>query len=251
MSNFYESDDLVDQYLLFHYGTADDQLPYPFGPTDALFYPIRCVSDFLPAIGTVERALDLGCAVGRSAFELSRWAQEVVGVDLSHRFVAAADRVRKSGQIEIRRIEEGEIVTRLARELPPELHRERCRFEVGDATGLRPDIGAFDVVLAANLIDRVKAPRELLRSFSTLIRPGGHLILSSPYTWLEDFTPKSEWLGGKRDHSPETASTLVRLESALQESFDLKLAKDMPFLIREHSRKFQWSVAQATLWQRR
>ena len=47
MSNFYESDDLVDQYLLFHYGTADDQLPYPFGPRDALFYPIRCVSDFL------------------------------------------------------------------------------------------------------------------------------------------------------------------------------------------------------------
>ncbi len=157
----------------------------------------------------------------------------------------------KSGQIEIRRIEEGEIVTRLARELPPELHRERCRFEVGDATGLRPDIGAFDVVLAANLIDRVKSPRELLGSFSALVRPGGHLILSSPYTWLEDFTPKSEWLGGKRDHSAETASTLERLESALQESFDLKLAKDMPFLIREHSRKFQWSVAQATVWQRR
>ena len=44
------------------------------GPRDALFYPIRCVSDFLPAIGVVERALDLGCAVGRSTFELSRWA---------------------------------------------------------------------------------------------------------------------------------------------------------------------------------
>ena len=251
MSNFfYESDDSVDQYLLFHYGTADDQLPYPFGPRDALFYPIRCVSDFLPTIGTSERALDLGCAVGRSAFELSRWTQEVVGVDLSNRFVEAANQVREAGKIEIQRREEGEIVTRLVRELPSELHRERCRFEVGDAMSLRADIGTFDVVLAANLIDRVKSPKELLGSFSALVRPGGHLILSSPYTWLEDFTPKAEWLGG-RPSGRETASTLDRLESALRDSFALKLAKDMPFLIREHSRKFQWSVAQATVWQRR
>jgi len=240
VSNFYESDDLVDQYLLFHYGTADDQLPYPFGPRDALFYPIRCVNDFLPAIGTVERALDLGCAVGRSTFELSRWARQVVGIDLS-----------QTGQIEIRRIEEGEIVTRLTRELPLELNRDRCQFEVGDATGLRTDIGEFDVVLAANLIDRVKSPRDLLESFSALVHLGGHLILSSPYTWMKEFTPKSDWLGGKYDTSGDAASTLERIKSVIHGSFDLKLTKDIPFLIREHARKFQWSVAQATLWRRR
>lgn len=251
MSNFYESDDLVDQYLLFHYGTADDQLPYPFGPRDALFYPIRCVSDFLPAIGTIERALDLGCAVGRSTFELSRWARQIVGIDLSYRFVAAANRVRETGQIEIRRIEEGEIVTRLKRELPFELHRERCQFEVGDATCLRPDIGRFNVVLAANLIDRVKSPTDLLKSFSALVHLGGHLILSSPYTWMEEFTPKSDWLGGKFEPSGDAAPTLERIKSVIHDSFDLKLTKDIPFLIREHARKFQWSVAQATLWQRR
>lgn len=251
MSNVYESDDLVDQYLLFHYGTADDQLPYPFGPRDALFYPIRCVSDFLPAIGTVERALDLGCAVGRSTFELSRWARQIVGIDLSHRFVAAANRIRETGQIEIRRIEEGEMVTRLKRELPLELHRERCQFEVGDATCLRPDIGRFDVVLAANLIDRVKSPTDLLKSFPALVHLGGHLILSSPYTWLKEFTPKSDWLGGKFDPSGDAAPTLERIKSVIHDSFDLKLTKDIPFLIREHARKFQWSVAQATVWQRR
>jgi putative 4-mercaptohistidine N1-methyltranferase len=251
VSNFYESDDLVDQYLLFHYGTADDQLPYPFGPRDALFYPIRCVSDFLPTIGTVERALDLGCAVGRSTFELSRWARQIVGIDLSHRFVAAANRVRQTGQIEIRRIEEGEIVTRLKRELPLELDRERCQFEVGDATCLRPDIGRFNVVLAANLIDRVKSPTDLLKSFSALVHRGGHLILSSPYTWMEEFTPKSDWLGGKFDPSGDAAPTFERIKSVIRDSFDLKQTKDIPFLIREHARKFQWSVAQATVWQRR
>jgi putative 4-mercaptohistidine N1-methyltranferase len=251
MTNVYESELLVDQYLLFHYGTAEDQLPYSFGPREALFYPVRCVSEFLPAIGIVERALDLGCAVGRSTFELSRWASEVLGIDLSHRFIAAANRVRETGRIEIRRVEEGELITQFTRELPSELRRECCRFEIGDATALPNNIGQFDVVLAANLIDRVQSPDNLLHSFSALVRPGGHLILSSPYTWLEEFTPKSAWLGGRYDAGGNAKSTLSGIKETLLGAFDLKVTKELPFLIREHTRKFQWSVAQATVWQRK
>jgi len=33
------------------------------------------------------RALDLGCAVGRSSFELAREYQEVVGIDISQTFI--------------------------------------------------------------------------------------------------------------------------------------------------------------------
>jgi putative 4-mercaptohistidine N1-methyltranferase len=248
--NVYESDFAVDQYLLFHYGKAEDQLPYSFGPKEALFYPVRCVSEFLPSIGVVKRALDLGCAVGRSTFELSRWAEEVVGIDLSRRFIEAANRVREAGRIEIKRLDEGELVTQITRELPIGLHRERCRFVIGDATALPKDIGQFDVVLAANLVDRVRSPRDLIHSFSTLIRPGGHLILSSPYTWLEEFTPKSAWLGGKYDSAGVAIRTSEEIKKALSGSFNLRLTKDLPFLIREHARKFQWSVAQATVWQR-
>jgi putative 4-mercaptohistidine N1-methyltranferase len=251
MTNVYESDLLVDQYLLFHYGTANDQLPHRVGPRDALFYPVRCVSEFLPAIGVVERALDLGCAVGRSTFELSRWAERVVGIDLSHRFIAAANSVRETGRIEIRRLEEGELTTRLSRELPIDLRRQRCRFQVGDATELPADIGQFEVVLAANLIDRVKTPGKLLDSFSRLVCPGGHLILSSPYTWLEEFTPRSEWLGGKYDSAGKPTLTFDGIKKSLLANFDHRLTKDLPFLIREHARKFQWSVAQATVWERK
>jgi putative 4-mercaptohistidine N1-methyltranferase len=250
-ANVYETDLLVDEYLLFHYGTAEDQLPYAFGPKQGLFYPVRCVSEFLPAIGAVERALDLGCAVGRSTFELSNWANEVIGIDLSRAFIAAANQVRESGRIDIRRREEGELATAFTRELPHDLHRERCRFEVGDATDLREDIGQFDLVLAANLIDRVKSPVKLLNSFSTLIRPGGHLILSSPYTWLEEFTPKSDWIGGRYVSGGNAESTFDGIKKILINEFDHLLITDLPFLIREHARKFQWSVAQATVWRRR
>jgi putative 4-mercaptohistidine N1-methyltranferase len=251
MTSTYETDLLLNQYLLFHYGTAEDQLPYSFGPRDALFFPQRCVSNFLPEIGKVGRALDLGCAVGRSTFELARWSEEAVGIDLSHRFIRAAQSIRKTGRVEIRRTEEGAIFTVLQRELPADIRRQACTFALGDATGLASEIGLFDVVLAANLIDRVSRPKNLLHSLSEFVRPGGHLIITSPYTWLEEFTPAAEWLGGIRDSLGEAIFSLPGMKRELNSSFNLEHTQDMPFLIREHARKFQWSVAQATIWKRK
>jgi putative 4-mercaptohistidine N1-methyltranferase len=251
MTSIYETDLLLNQYLLFHYGTAEDQLPYAFGPRDSLFFPQRCVTEFLPEIGKVERCLDLGCAVGRSTFEFSRWCAQALGIDSSRPFIQCAKSIQKTGRIEIRRAEEGAIFTLLRRELPADIHRESCRFEVGDATRLGSEIGSFDVVLAANLIDRVSRPRQLLQSLAAIVRPGGHLILTSPYTWLEEFTPTAEWIGGTSDNMGRARLSLEGLTTELKSTFSREQTKDMPFLIREHARKFQWSVAQATLWKRK
>jgi putative 4-mercaptohistidine N1-methyltranferase len=246
--NVYESDALVDQYLLFHYGEGEDQLPYPFGPHDALFYPIRCVTEFVPIIGRVDRALDLGCAVGRSTFELARTVPEVIGIDLSQRFISAALGIQRTGQIRFRRHEEGTIYTAVLRQLDPAIDRTRCRFEVGDALLLRSDLGTFDFILAANLIDRVNSPGELLLSLRRLLNPGGHLLIASPYTWLSEFTPPEQWLGARESWSNTT--TLQAIQEQLGNEFELISSKELPFLIREHVRKYQWSVAQASLWKK-
>jgi len=247
--NVYETDALVDQYLLFHYGEGEDQLPYPFGPHDALFYPVRCVTEFVPLAGRVDRALDLGCAVGRSAFELTRTAQKVIGIDLSQRFISAAQEIQQSGEIQFRRHEEGNAYTSISRRLDPAIDRSRCQFEVGDALRLRSDLGTFDFILAANLIDRVHSPKELLAVLRRLLNPGGHLLIASPYTWLSEFTPTQQWLGAIQTWSETT--TLRAIRENLGNKFELVSSKDLPFLIREHSRKYQWSVAQASLWLKR
>ena len=247
--NVYETDALVDQYLLFHYGEGEDQLPYPFGPHDALFYPVRCVTEFVPLAGRVDRALDLGCAVGRSAFELARTAQNVIGIDLSQRFVSAAKEIQRSGEIRFHRHEEGNAYTSILRRLDPAIDRGRCQFEVGDALRLRSDLGTFDFILAANLIDRVHSPKELLAVLRRLLNPGGHLLIASPYTWLSEFTPTQEWLGAIQTWSETT--TLRAIQENLGNKFELVSSKDLPFLIREHARKYQWSVAQASLWLKR
>jgi putative 4-mercaptohistidine N1-methyltranferase len=252
MTPFYESDRAVSEYLLFHYGEAHEILPYEGGPVEALDYPARCVNHFASDIQYSDgmRALDLGCAVGRSTFELARHCGEVIGIDYSDRFVASGDRLRESGELAYSYLDHGELTREAVARIPKEIDRSRVRFEQGDAMFLREGLGVFDVILMANLIDRLVDPSICLDSLAGLVRAGGYVILTSPYTWLEEYTPKEHWIGGKTQDK-EVLSTEDALGDVLGDSFELLGRDNLPFLIREHARKYQWSVAQGTLWRRK
>ncbi len=253
MTPFYETDRAVSEYLLFHYGRSEEILPYATGPHAALNYPVRCVEHFAGDIGYHQkmRALDLGCAVGRSTFELARHCGEVIGIDYSERFIASAKRLQEEGKIAYSYRDHGDLSLETLAEISSEIDRGRVRFEQGDAMFLREGLGQFDVVLMANLIDRLVDPRRFLNGMGERVVSGGFMILTSPYTWLEDYTPREHWIGGKQ----ETNGAGVRTEDALLElldpSFERIRVDDLPFLIREHVRKYQWSVAQGSLWRRR
>ena len=247
--NIYESDKLLGEYLLFHYGSAEEIQP-PAPGDGALFYPARCVTECVDTPPRGARALDLGCAVGRSTFELARICESALGIDYSRRFVEAAEAIRGEGALSYERTDEGALATPLVARAPAGVDGSRVAFEVGDAMALRDGLGAFDIVLMANLIDRLREPRRCLARLPALVRPGGQLVITSPCTWLEEFTPREHWLGGyERDGVRVT--TLDGLRSALEQDFELVRTKDLPFLIREHARKFQLSVAQASIWRRR
>ncbi len=243
----YESNPLLNQYLLFHYGQPEDALPYTFGPHDALNFPVRCVTECfdLSAIPNEARALDLGCAVGRSSFELARYCRQVVGIDYSKKFIAAAQKLQLEGVLDCTVKQVGDIYTQVSARVPDDIDRSRVAFETGDAHDLRPDLGAFDIVLTANLLCRLRDPRQLLSRLPDLVVSGGQLVITTPFTWLEEFTPRENWLGA----TPQTGDPLDTLRSELKHSFALTKVQDLPFLLREHARKFQWCVAQATTWQ--
>ncbi|MDG2167079.1 MAG: putative 4-mercaptohistidine N1-methyltransferase [Opitutales bacterium] len=249
---FYETDKAVAEYLLFHYGSSEEILPYPGGPVNALHYPVRCVIECFDSalLPSNARGLDLGCAVGRSSFELARICGSVDGIDYSHRFIEAADRLKDNGTLKYERTDEGDLSTTLEATIPEGVDGSKVSFQQGDATNLPHDIGSFDALLAANLIDRLDEPKHFLNSLPDLLNPGGQLVITSPYTWLEEYTPKSNWLGGfEREGS--AVRTLDGLEAALESHFVKVKEVDLPFLIREHARKFQWSVAQGTIWIRK
>ena len=110
----YEDDALVSAYLLFHYGGVEQVTAgsdaAQWIPDTALQFPLATVwSTFedVDATRRVERALDIGCAVGRSTFELANLADEVIGVDFSEAFIGAASRILNGESLRIRRADEG------------------------------------------------------------------------------------------------------------------------------------------------
>src|SRR6202030_4193970 len=95
----------------------------------------------------------------------------------------------------------------------------------------------------------VNSPSALLAIFRRVLNRGGHLLIASPYTWLSEFTPPEEWLGARESWSDTT--TLQAIQEQLGNEFELISSKELPFLIREHVRKYQWSVAQSSLWKKK
>jgi len=63
--------------------------------------------------------------------------------------------------------------------------------------------------------------------------------MTTPLSWLEDYTPKSRWING-----------LEGIKARLTE-FELLHVEELPFLIREHARKFEYIITQASVWRRK
>ncbi|MCB0325746.1 MAG: methyltransferase domain-containing protein, partial [Bdellovibrionales bacterium] len=124
MSNPYETETSLQEYLLFHYGTKEDVLPYDFGPATALEFPIRTVALVdRDRLGPTARALDLGCSVGRSAFELAKFSHSVVGIDYSASFIRAATTLKDHGELSFVACDEGARMRPVVARVPSDVER--------------------------------------------------------------------------------------------------------------------------------
>jgi len=127
-TGYYENPTILDGYLLMHYGKPEQQLVHDVGPRHALEFPVRCAQECWvwlqserPQGPHATRALDVGCAVGRSSFELARWFPEVVALDYSHTFIAAANELKRHGKMKYKIQAEGDIRIPAVAEVDPAL----------------------------------------------------------------------------------------------------------------------------------
>ena len=246
----YETDAMVSQYAEFHYGEVALGVPnFPQTMAQLAIDFHRCHGN-----GGKARALDLGCATGRASFELAKTFDKVIGIDFSARFIQVGIRLAETGAIHYTMPEEGELVSYHERRLDSlgllDTAR-RVEFLQGEACNLKDIFGGFDLILAANLIDRLYAPRRFLDTIADRLNSGGLLVLASPYTWLEEYTKRSEWIGGfKKDG--ESHTTLDGLKEILGRNFVLVEAPlSVPFVIRETRRKHQHTLSEVTVWKRK
>ena len=243
----YESDLAVSQYCEAHYGDTF---------FDVANFPVTCAKVCLELMANKpkNRALDLGCSVGRASFELAKEFGFVNGLDFSARFIRIAYQMQEKGMIRYELPEEGEIVSYHERRLEDMGLSEtsaKIEFFQADAQNLKSQFSNYDLILAANLIDRLSRPIHFLSTIHERLNDGGLLVIASPYTWIEEFTKRQNWVGGyRKDGEPYT--TFDGLKDILHDHFSMiGSPRDIEFVTRETRRKYQHSISQLTVWQKR
>jgi len=113
-------------------------------------------------LGRTGRVLDLGCGNGAFAGRLAALGHDVVGCDADPGGIA------------------------IARAAHPSVRYEVLGVEDDPAPLLAPG-GAFDAVVATEVIEHLPRPQSLVRFAAAVLKPGGTLVLSTPYHgWLKN-----------------------------------------------------------------
>lgn len=121
----------------------------------------------LPRTANHECLLDVGCGSGGFTIGAALRGYESVGVSWDERNQRAAD-------------ERAKIVG-----------AERARFEVLDVRVLEKRTsysGAFDVVLCLECIEHILDDRKLMADMAACLKPGGRLLLTTPYLYCPPIT---------------------------------------------------------------
>lgn len=242
--NIYETNSLISQYCEFHYGEEY------FGVKNFPKNSIELLKPFLEDISS-NSALDLGCSVGRSSFELANIFSSVTAVDFSQNFINTAKNLQEKNKIDFEIPIEGDLKESKSVDLTNlglSDNKNKISFYQGDALNLDPDFKNYDLIFCSNLIDRLQNPLLFLKEIQTRLNKNGLLVILSPYTWLEEYTPKENWLGGHyEDH--KKVYTLCALKKELH-PLELIDRFDVDFVIKETKRKFQHSVSEMSIWGR-
>lgn len=244
--NVYETDDLISQYCEFHYGDEN------FGVKNFPKNSVDLIKPYLDGVDT-KKAMDLGCSVGRSTFELAKTFDEVLGIDFSANFINVGVKLKKYDSLVFKVKTEGELFDEKSvslKEFDLEDTKEKVTFMQGDACNLKDLYTGYDLIFCSNLIDRLYYPQKFLDDVPNRVNDNGLLVLLSPYTWLEEYTPKKNWLGGYIKDNKEV-KTLDTLKENLEDKFELLDTIDVPFVIKETNRKYQHTVSQMSIWKKR
>jgi len=114
------------------------------------------------------RLLDLGCGAGRHAFEAARRGAQVVALDTDR------GELKQVSAIAAAMDEAGELPT--GSSIYP---------ASGDATAMPFGDDAFDVVIAAEVLEHIPADQSAMTEIARVLRPGGVAAVTVP-AWLPE-----------------------------------------------------------------
>lgn len=205
-----------------------------------------------PPLDPSRPVLELGCGVGRVCFELAaQGCTSVIGIDANLPMLRCAAGVRSEGAARFAVRRAGVLYEPVTR-AHDSVGRERVELWCAEALDPPFEAGSFDTVLALNVLDCVTSPVRMLQRASAMLRPGGRLMLTTPYDWTAGVTPMEAWLGGHSPRSDLAGDPAAVLRSLLDpaasgptiDGLRLTAEKDgLPWVTRLHDRaRLEYSV---------
>ncbi|HEX4453464.1 MAG TPA: class I SAM-dependent methyltransferase [Kofleriaceae bacterium] len=178
----------------------------------------------------VASAVELGCSAGRMLAELARGADHVVGVDIQHGVLRRARRLLAGEPVAYgRRLAGRHYTTATARAGD---RATAATLVCGDA--LDPPLvpGAFERVVALNLLDVVRRPRHLLTVLDALCMRGGEIIISSPYAWQSSHVDEGARLGA----ADPAGAVRELVATGLSRPYTIEDEAELPWSLRRDAR---------------
>ncbi|MHC4469463.1 MAG: methyltransferase domain-containing protein [Planctomycetota bacterium] len=223
----YDRPDFLQAYLWTHFADLSPDLVEEAGAPAGDYFP-RLREQ--PAEGLV---LDLGCNVGRTSFDLAERADFVLGVERSFEAVKRAREIVRTRRVSFHLKDEGDRGRYVDLDASSVV-RTNLEFVCGDAIALPLATEVADTIVAANLIDRVREPAFFLSRADQVLRPGGRLVLTAPFTWREESTPRKRWLGDEKRTGRE-----VLLDWCAEQGYEVEEESELSLTIRNHRRFFE------------
>jgi SAM-dependent methyltransferase/uncharacterized protein YbaR (Trm112 family) len=157
----------------------------------------RALARGLEMLGGLEGpVIDLGCAVGRTTYDLAAETDApVLGVDLSFLMLQLAHQVLRAGTASFE-LRHGGLVYHPIKAATPFAGTPNADFWLSDAMSIPLRPGKAGTIVALNLLDCVPSPLALLETIRATLRPGGRALIGCPYDWASSATPPEQWIGG-------------------------------------------------------
>ena len=196
------------------------------------------------------KLLNLGCSVGRTAFDLSAHFTSIDAVDFSARLIQYGVQLQAQQSIRYQSVIEGDIVSFNEISLSSigiDSPVNNINFLQGDAVNLKPFFNGYDVILLQQVLEKSYDPKKLLKNIHQRLNKRGVLVVVSDFCFDEKITDKRNWLGGVKVNG-ENVTGFDGLSAKLHAHFTCLETTDLTQVVTINSTTSMSISLQVSVW---
>ncbi|MCI2283351.1 putative 4-mercaptohistidine N1-methyltransferase [Colwellia sp. MSW7] len=198
------------------------------------------------------KLLNLGCGVGRVAFELAPYFEYIDAIDFSAQTIQHAVKLQQQETVRYTTINEGDIVDfhhLSLHELNLSGRGNNILFSQGDASNLKQKFTGYNIVIMDQVLEKSYQPKQVLTNIIERLLPQGLLVIASSYCFDESITTKENWLGGIKVNG-ENVTGFDGLHNQLTEHFTLINQQPLTTINTLNSHQTISTLIDVTVWKK-